>query len=102
MSKQLMRKAAFKGLAGVIGLGLLVLAIAACGGAAEPEQATPAPEPTSAPAASGAQPAATEAPPPAAMMAPAFELPNAAGENISLASYAGDRNVVLVFYRGFW
>ena len=31
-----------------------------------------------------------------------FTLPTAAGESVSLDSFAGDRNVVLVFYRGFW
>jgi peroxiredoxin len=31
-----------------------------------------------------------------------FTLPSAAGQNVSLASFAGDKNVVLVFYRGFW
>ncbi len=31
-----------------------------------------------------------------------FTLPTAAGESVSLGSFAGDRNVVLVFYRGFW
>ena len=32
-----------------------------------------------------------------------FTLPNGAdGELISLESYRGEKNVVLVFYRGFW
>ena len=35
-------------------------------------------------------------------IAPKFTLPSATGESISLASFAGDNNVVLVFYRGFW
>ena len=38
----------------------------------------------------------------AAGVAPAFQLPTASGETLSLASFAGDKNVVLVFYRGFW
>ena len=83
-------------------LALAIVALAACGGAAPP--------PTTAPAGSEGEQGAivdehmtgTEGSAPAAMMAPAFELPNAAGETISLASYAGERNVVLVFYRGFW
>lgn len=32
---------------------------------------------------------------------PAFELPSADGPKVSLASLAG-KNVVLVFYRGYW
>jgi cytochrome oxidase Cu insertion factor (SCO1/SenC/PrrC family) len=32
---------------------------------------------------------------------PAFELPSAGGEKLSLASLEG-KNVVLVFYRGYW
>jgi cytochrome oxidase Cu insertion factor (SCO1/SenC/PrrC family) len=32
---------------------------------------------------------------------PAFELPSASGTKVSLASLAG-KNVVLVFYRGYW
>jgi hypothetical protein len=45
--------------------------------------------------------------PPTAMetpgeMAQLFQLPNADGDLVSLESYRGDKNVVLVFYRGFW
>jgi hypothetical protein len=48
-----------------------------------------------------ATPSPTPAPP--ENPAPLFTLPNAAdGEQISLESYRGDRDVVLVFYRGFW
>ena len=85
-------------------LSLAILALAACGSAAEPA-ATAAPAATEAPEAtamSEATPPATEVPAPSAKLAPTFELPNAAGETVSLASYAGDKNVVLVFYRGFW
>ena len=32
---------------------------------------------------------------------PAFDLPSAAGGNVSLRSLRG-KNVVLVFYRGYW
>ena len=81
-------------------LALAILALAACGTAAE-SQPTTAPPATEAPAAATTEEAASSAAP-AAKLAPTFELPNAAGETISLASYAGDKNVVLVFYRGFW
>ena len=33
-------------------------------------------------------------------MAPVFTLPSASGAEVSLESYRGDKNVVLVFYRG--
>ena len=85
-----------------LALALSIAVLAACGSAAEPEQAAKAPEPTSAPAASSTQAEATEPLAPSARMAPTFGLPNARGEAVSLASYAGDKNVVLVFYRGFW
>ncbi len=56
---------------------------------------TEAPEPTAAP---------TPPPEPPENAAPLFSLPNGAadGELVSLESYRGDKNVVLVFYRGFW
>ena len=75
---------------------LALTTLAACGAAAEP---TTAPGTPTAPA--GQQTAAEETAP-QAKLAPTFELPNAAGETVSLASYMGDKNVVLVFYRGFW
>ena len=84
-----------------IALLLAALALTACGASSEPAAAPAEPAaPTEASAAS--QRDSTGAPVAAARMAPAFELPNAAGETVSLASYAGDKNVVLVFYRGFW
>lgn len=88
-------------------LPLAVAGMAACGSETEAPAAT-APEPrapqaTAAPASDSGRPAsASEATAPSAMLAPTFELPNAAGETVSLGSYAGDKNVVLVFYRGFW
>ena len=92
------RFGAFRWLGIAAALMLAVTGLAACGASEEPS-----------PDASLAAPAASEAPPdttgvaaPSAKRAPAFELPNAAGETVSLASYAGDKNVVLVFYRGFW
>lgn len=91
---------AFGRIVGTVALCLVVLALAACGSAAEPE-ATTAPPATEAPVAATSE-EATASTAPSAKLAPTFELPNAAGETVSLASYAGDKNVVLVFYRGFW
>jgi hypothetical protein len=34
--------------------------------------------------------------------APQFGLPSANGSTVSLKNYEGKRNVVLVFYRGYW
>lgn len=93
---------AFGRFASVIALALAVLAIAACGSSSEPVTESRAATSEPADQASAARPDDGEGPSPAAKVAPAFELPNAAGETVSLASYAGDRNVVLVFYRGFW
>ena len=91
-------------LAVLVVLALTLIAVVACGSAAEP-QATVAPVATEAPAAASTadeSSAGAESEAPAAMLAPAFELPNAKGEAVSLASCAGEKNVVLVFYRGFW
>jgi peroxiredoxin len=33
---------------------------------------------------------------------PPFSLPSSKGTNVELKDYAGKRNVVLVFYRGYW
>ena len=89
-----------------VALVLALSVLGACGSAAEPPTAAPeptAPQATAAPATQDeGQSTSTEATAPSGKLAPTFELPNAAGETISLASYAGDRNVVLVFYRGFW
>ena len=92
----------------VAALSLAVLALAACGSSAEPAQ-----EASSAkaePAADEGEHAAifdehltgAEEPEPQGEVAPKFTLPAASGESVSLDSFAGDRNVVLVFYRGFW
>ncbi len=86
----------FKRLGMAIVLALAVSALAGCGTAAEPQPTTP-PSAAQSPAPVNGESAA-----PSARQAPTFELPNAAGETISLSSYAGDKNVVLVFYRGFW
>ena len=88
----------------LVAVTLALIALVACGSAAEPE-ATVAPAATEAPAAASTgdeSSADAESEAPAAMLAPTFELPNAKGETVSLASYAGEKNVVLVFYRGFW
>ena len=35
-------------------------------------------------------------------VAPDFTLPQYGGENVTLSQFRGNKNVVLVFYRGFW
>ena len=69
---------------------------------------TPAPAETTAPQSTTAETTATTAPE-SPTAAPAmttgafrFELPSATGGEVALESYLGDRNVVVVFYRGFW
>ena len=94
-------------LCAVAALSLAVLVLAACGSAAEPEQQAPTAtdQPATAPAATpGDEPAsaASDEAEPQGEVAPKFTLPSATGESVSLASFAGDKNVVLVFYRGFW
>ena len=91
-----------------IALALAALAVAACGSPAEPTREAPA-----ATAAQATVPAATGSPEdpsstaandaePQGDLAAKFTLPSAQGDSVSLESFAGDRNVVLVFYRGFW
>ena len=63
-----------------------------------PPTATDTPAPTP-------QPTTTSAPqPPAPAMAAAvnFSLPSAQGPQYTLSSFAGQRPVVVVFYRAFW
>ena len=84
-----------------------LLVLVSCGSADEPAATVAPAEPaaTDAPtiaATSEDSSADTEPSAASAKLAPTFELPNAKGETIGLSSYAGDRNVVLVFYRGFW
>ena len=43
-----------------------------------------------------------ETPDAAGPQAPRFTLPSAGGEDVSLESYLGEKNLVLAFYRGFW
>ena len=74
-----------------------------------PPTSTPAP-PEPAPTATQPAPAATTAPEPdesaaapeVGDTAPDFELAAASGSDMSLASYRGEKNVVVVFYRAFW
>ena len=93
-------------------LFVAAFAIAACGSSAEPADGAPtaatedtvssqATEPTES---EDTESAATTADvqEPQGEVAHKFELPNAKGGTVSLASFAGDKNVVLVFYRGFW
>ena len=84
--------------------GLAVLMLAGCGTSSEPmpgrSQVPGESQATSAPIAT--EVAVTSAPARSATLAPPFELPNAKGDTVSLASYVGNKNVVLVFYRGFW
>lgn len=71
---------------------------------------TPAPTPTPTPTltptvAPTPTPTPTPAPPVGTAvgeLAPGFTLPSAAGVDIALESFRGDKQVVLVFYRGFW
>ena len=65
---------------------LFVLAVAACAGATSTAG-------TSAPLPGEALPAEA---------AYKFTLPSGLNGDVSLDSYAGEQNVVLVFYRGFW
>ena len=97
---------------------IAVVAAVACGGEEPPATldpnptlaapATPEHNPTSVPSPT---PASGETPDPMSGpdmqagaqvgdMAPVFTLPSASGAEVSLESYRGDKNVVLVFYRG--
>ena len=67
---------------------------------------TPTPTPTPAPTATPL-PTPTPTPAPAVgtavgELAPGFTLPSADGMDVALESFRGDKQVVLVFYRGFW
>ena len=93
----------------VAALSLAVLALAACGSSAEP--ATESPARTTEPATAEGDQAAifdehltgAEEPEPQGNVAPMFTLPDARDSmDVVLESYRGDKNVVLVFYRGFW
>lgn len=88
-------------------LSLAMLALAACGPSAEPTEealGVTAEPPSAASSTPDSDSAPDDTPEPEAQgkIAPKFTLPSAAGESVSLESFAGDKNVVLVFYRGFW
>ena len=84
-------------------LAILMAAAAACGGDSVQSEPTTVPQPSVASAgANGDGAAAPDDAASGSMLAPSFQLPNALGNTVSLASYAGEKNVVLVFYRGFW
>ena len=80
---------------------LVTVMIAACGTAAEPMAEESELHPT-AHVQENEGAVKSGAAVPAASVAPQFTLPSAGGDTFDLASFAGDRNVVLVFYRGFW
>ena len=80
---------------------LVTVMIAACGTAAEPVAEDSQP-PSAAHVQEGEGSAAPGAAISVASVAPQFMLPSARGDAFDLASFAGDKNVVLVFYRGFW
>ena len=86
----------------ILALSIAALALAACG--ASSESATESPVATApSPATEAAQTASdTTDAEPQGDIAPKFELPSGTGGTVSLASFAGDKNVVVVFYRGFW
>ena len=75
-----------------LALLLLPLVMAACAGAFTPEELSLAPSPGE------TLPVETLS----AETAYRFTLPSALDGRVSLDSYAGEQNVVLVFYRGFW
>lgn len=89
------------------GTFLVAAFLLACGASEDPTQELPAAtaELAASPAATPegeSTSAASDEPEPTGDVAPKFTLPSGTGESVSLDSFAGDRNVVLVFYRGFW
>ena len=79
------------GIARCIGFLVLMFVAVGCAASATPDNSIHPPVP-----------AATNSELASAKAAPLFTLPSALGSQISLDSYAGKNNVVLVFYRGFW
>ena len=91
----------------VAALSVAVLALTACGSSTDPTVGAPAvtaqaPSEASSTPDGDSVPDDTPKTEPQGDVAPKFTLPSAAGESVSLESFAGDKNVVLVFYRGFW
>ncbi len=93
----------FLRLGAVVTLSLTVLALAGCGTSTEPTSEPPAASQTEPAESEGSESASDTTPvEPEGDIAAKFTLPDATGDAVSLASFAGDKNVVLVFYRGFW
>ena len=86
----------------VLVLSIAALALAACGSSSEPATESPAATAAQAPTEAAQAASETTDAEPQGEMAPKFELPSGTGGTVSLASFAGDKNVVVVFYRGFW
>ena len=84
------------------GTFLIAAFLLACGASNEPTQDSPAATSPAATHEDESTSAASDEPELPGDVAPKFTLPSATGESVSLASFAGDKNVVLVFYRGFW
>ena len=95
----------------------IMFVVASCGGtteeattSAKPPAARPPTSPATLPPATSAATAAERPSPAPALsvganvgeLAPDFQLPAASGADSALASYRGDKNVVVVFYRAFW
>ena len=88
-----------------IGLAALALVVACGGGSGSNQAASPqtVPEDTAVFAVETNEiPKSDSAPAEPVAGAFLFELPSASGDTVSLNSYVGEKNVVLVFYRGFW
>lgn len=79
------------------GLAVMTL-LAACSGASSPSDVTQEPSPKASTDQSTAESSTVEG----LQKAIDFTLPRAAGDPLSLNSYRGDQNVMVVFYRGFW
>ena len=86
----------------VLALALAVGALTACGGGSAGATPDGMPRATAALAGGGGPTAVAAGSGMSANAAPEFRLSNAAGDTVSLDSYAGRKNVVLIFYRGFW
>lgn len=80
-----------------LALLLLSLVMAACAGASTADDSSHDPLPGEVKV---AEAVVTETIP--AETAYPFTLPSGTGGDVSLASFAGERNLVLIFYRGFW
>ena len=86
----------------LLALSMAAVALAACGASSEPAAESPAATSAPSPAETAETTSDAAETEPQGEIAPKFELPSGTGGTISLASFAGDKNVVVVFYRGFW